>query len=263
MDAEPDRDSGGDAPSAAAETEGKPGGEEDLAGSEPERTVDATVAPAATEATVPPTEADEEDEDDDATPSPTKAASSPPPTPSPEGETSAPGQGEGGDASSPSYSPTVAYVKPSDELDPLANETGSKEAFEDGETVPPPGEEDEETPSSAEGADDDDEEEGPSSAEEEMEELFREGEEEAKKVGGWLTLASIVLMIYTAYQMSENPDGICASLCRLVITVVGCIIKIMLIPFKYIMGGGRPSGGHYMATPDYRDPYGSRHMELT
>ena len=34
------------------------------------------------------------------------------------------------------------------------------------------------------------------------------------------------------------------SLCRLVITVVGCIIKIMLIPFKYIMGGARPAGGH-------------------
>ena len=70
-------------------------------------------------------------------------------------------------------------------------------------------------------------------------------------------------MIYTAYQMSENPDGICASLCRLVITVIGCILKVALIPCKYILGGGRPSGGHYMATPDYRDPYGSRHMELT
>ena len=84
------------------------------------------------------------------------------------------------------------------------------------------------------------------------------------------------------------------SLCRLVITVIGCIIKIVLIPFKYVIGGGRPSGGHCefsmpyffrfagsqvprwsltqsllrkfpadMATPDYRDPYGSRHMELT
>lgn len=78
------------------------------------------------------------------------------------------------------------------------------------------------------------------------------------------------------------------SLCRLVITVVGCIVKILLIPFKYVMGGGRSSGGHCksriiwrvsgialllttfiflqlldMATPAYRDPYGSRHMELT
>ena len=35
-------------------------------------------------------------------------------------------------------------------------------------------------------------------------------EEEVKKVGGGVALASIILMIYTAYQMSENPDGICA-----------------------------------------------------
>ena len=98
---------------------------------------------------------------------------------------------------------------------------------------------------------------------ESMEEWEEEVEEEVKKVGGWLSFVFMILMIYTAYQMSENPDGICASLCRLVITVIGCILKILLIPFKYIIGGGRPSGGHYMATPDYRDPYGSRHMELT
>jgi len=76
-------------------------------------------------------------------------------------------------------------------------------------------------------------------------------------------VTSIILMIYTAYQMSENPDGICASLCRLVITIVGCIIKIVLIPFKFLMGGGRPTGGHYMATPDYRDPYGSRDIQIS
>ena len=37
-------------------------------------------------------------------------------------------------------------------------------------------------------------------------------EEEVKKCwrGGGVALASIILMIYTAYQMSENPDGICA-----------------------------------------------------
>merc|ERR1712194_244469 len=87
-------------------------------------------------------------------------------------------------------------------------------------------------------------------------------EEEVKKVGGWLSVTSIILMIYTAYQMSENPDGICASLCRLVITVVGCMIKIVLIPFKFIMGG-RQSGGAYMATPDYRDPYGSRDIQMS
>ncbi|KAL7530528.1 hypothetical protein ACHAXR_003536, partial [Thalassiosira sp. AJA248-18] len=147
----------------------------------------------------------------------------------------------------PTYSPTVEYVEPGESLDPVANEDANEEeAFENGEEIPNTGDKS----SSSSSTDDDN--------------FFRESkEEEAKKVGGWLSLASIVLMIYTAYQMSENPDGICASLCRLVITVIGCIIKIILIPFKYIMGGGRPSGGHYMATPDYRDPYGSRHMELT
>lgn len=43
-----------------------------------------------------------------------------------------------------------------------------------------------------------------------MDEMYREEEEEVKKVGGFLTFASIILMVYTAYQMSENPDGICA-----------------------------------------------------
>ncbi len=142
--------------------------------------------------------------------------------------------------------PTVEYVEPTDDyLDPVANEEKTeKEAFEDGKQKP--------DAAGATGTND-----------ESMEEWEEEVEEEVKKVGGWLSFVFMILMIYTAYQMSENPDGICASLCRLVITVIGCILKILLIPFKYIIGGGRPSGGHYMATPDYRDPYGSRHMELT
>lgn len=149
----------------------------------------------------------------------------------------------------PTAPPTVVYVEPVDEsLDPVANEQG--EDFEDGEVIQSGGNDgsSEDGSSSPSGTTTDD--------------IYRE-EEEVKKVGGWLSVMSIILMIYTAYQMSENPDGICASLCRLVITVIGCMIKIALIPCKFIMGGGRPSGGHYMATPDYRDPYGSRHLELT
>ncbi len=146
----------------------------------------------------------------------------------------------------PTSKPTIVYIEPTDDsLDPVANEEKTEtEAFEDGKQI-----------SKATGAT------GPN--DESMEEWEEEVEEEVKKVGGFLSFVFMILMIYTAYQMSENPDGICASLCRLVITVIGCILKIMLIPFKYIIGGGRPSGGHYMATPDYRDPYGSRHMELT
>ena len=149
-------------------------------------------------------------------------------------------------ASLPTSKPTMEYVEPTDDsLDPVVNEQKTEtEAFEDGKQKP--------NAAGATGTND-----------ESMEEWEEEVEEEVKKVGGWLSFVFMILMIYTAYQMSENPDGICASLCRLVITVIGCILKILLIPFKYIIGGGRPSGGHYMATPDYRDPYGSRHMELT
>ncbi len=146
--------------------------------------------------------------------------------------------------SPPTSKPTIEYIEPTDDsLDPVVNEEKTEtEAFEDGKQIP----------NAATGPND-----------ESMEEWEEEVEEEVKKVGGFLSFVFMILMIYTAYQMSENPDGICASLCRLVITVIGCILKIMLIPFKYIIGGGRPSGGRYMATPDYRDPYGSRHMELT
>jgi hypothetical protein len=41
-------------------------------------------------------------------------------------------------------------------------------------------------------------------------EMYKEEQEEVKKVGGWLSFVSVVLLVYTAYQMSENPDGICA-----------------------------------------------------
>ena len=156
----------------------------------------------------------------------------------------------------PTAKPTLAYVEMIDDsLDPVSNEEiTDKEAFEDGKAKPVSSAS---SASSTGGAD------SSKNNDESMEEFEEEVEEEVKKVGGWLSFVFLILMIYTAYQMSENPDGICASLCRLVITVLGCILKIALIPCKYILGGGRPSGGHYMATPDYRDPYGSRHMELT
>ena len=177
------------------------------------------------------------DEELISTPVPTEGLVPPPPSP-PTGKD----QGHWGTTSKP----TIEYVEPTDDyLDPVTNEEKTEiEAFEDGKQKP--------DAAGATGTND-----------ESMEEWEEEVEEEVKKVGGWLSFVFLILMIYTAYQMSENPDGICASLCRLVITVIGCILKIFLVPFKYILGGGRSSGGHYMATPDYRDPYGSRHMELT
>lgn len=168
---------------------------------------------------------------------------------------------------SPTQKPTFTYVDTDDALDPLANEKATeKEAFANGEAIPQTDDDDEEedddesNPATGPTTSWDDNDDGLSSST--MQNMPYD-EEEVKKVGGGLTLAALILMIFTAYQMSENPDGVCASLCRLIITVIGCIIKVMLIPFKYIVGGVRPAGGHYMATPAYNDPYGSRHMELT
>jgi hypothetical protein len=103
-------------------------------------------------------------------------------------------------------SPTVEYVKPGDDsLDPVANEKDAEnEPFENGEATPSKHDNsgDDELGSESGGLDDWDEDyDG---------KLSKDEEEEVKKVGGWLSFASIVLMIYTAYQMSENPDGICA-----------------------------------------------------
>lgn len=217
------------------------------------------------------TEEGDEDDTDDAdtlvsseTASPTQnAATSAPttkPTPNKVSNTSAPISGAT-TTSNPTPGATITTSSPS--YSPSENDE-----FEDGEVLSPQNEDDEEKENEeppsppAAAIDDDDDINGSSSLSSPSDDYYRE-EEEVKKVGGWLSFASIILMIYTAYQMSENPDGICASLCRLVITVIGCVVKILLIPIKFIMGGGRPSGGHYMATPDYRDPYGSRHMELT
>ena len=240
IDTEPDRDKlGNDEEDIALAEEG---GEEEESGTTEEdestKTGTATESTAASEATSTTTTTTTTPE--------TVVVSTPAPTP--EETTTAPPPAPVKDLGhwGTTAKPTIAYVEPIDEsLDPVANEENtSNEAFEDGKAKS--------ESSAATGTND-----------ESMEEWEEEVEEEVKKVGGWLSFVFMILMIYTAYQMSENPDGICASLCRLVITVIGCILKVALIPCKYILGGGRPSGGHYMATPDYRDPYGSRHMELT
>jgi len=100
-----------------------------------------------------------------------------------------------------------------------------------------------------------------SPSEQEFIEEFIEKEEEilkkkqevvAEEVGGISLLIGITFMIFTAYQMSENPDGVCASLCRLTFTLAGCFIKIILWPFKKLCGH-RFSGyaHHLVATQEY------------
>lgn len=87
-------------------------------------------------------------------------------------------------------------------------------------------------------------------------------ETEAKVFGGFGFIIAIVAMVFTAHQMSENPDGIYASLCRLAITIVSCIIKAVLMPFRSMFGHrGYYHGGHMPISTT--DPYRSHQMELT
>jgi hypothetical protein len=99
-------------------------------------------------------------------------------------------------------SPTVEYVEPSDDsLDPVSNEKDADDV---------PFENDEATSPMQEKSIDDEALSLDDWGEDYNEALLKDNEEEVKKGGGWLSVASIILMIYTAYQMSENPDGICA-----------------------------------------------------
>jgi len=89
-------------------------------------------------------------------------------------------------------------------------------------------------------------------------------EKEARRAGGLGFLLALCAMVFTAYQMSENPDGFYASVCRLAITMVGCILKLVLMPCRNLLGA-RYSAGHIpVSTMEYREPYrGSNDMELT
>lgn len=98
----------------------------------------------------------------------------------------------------------------------------------------------------------------------EEQELEQE-EKEAFRLGGLGFILTLVAMIFTAHQVSENPDGIYASICRLIITITGCALKIVVMPVRSVFGG-RYHGSHMpVSTMDYREPYGGgpHSMELT
>jgi hypothetical protein len=94
-----------------------------------------------------------------------------------------------------------------------------------------------------------------------LEEELKEEETTAKVFGGFGFLIAIVAMVFTAYQMSENPDGIYASLCRLAITIVSCVIKAVLMPFRSMLGHRGYHAGHMPISTT--DPYRSHQLELT
>jgi len=93
--------------------------------------------------------------------------------------------------------------------------------------------------------------------EEEVQELETELKQEeivARRAGGLGIFLGILAMIFTAHQMSENPDGIYASVCRLAITISSVVVKIVCYPCRKVMGfgGGNPYGGHMpISTSDY------------
>lgn len=76
----------------------------------------------------------------------------------------------------------------------------------------------------------------------------------ARKIGGWAILLCLAMMMLTAYQMSENPDGVFANICRLAMTVTGCIFKILLYPCKKLFGNRFTGYEHHLVTTqDFRD----------
>jgi hypothetical protein len=92
------------------------------------------------------------------------------------------------------------------------------------------------------------------------------------RVSSWPVLAMLLglaAMIFTAWQMSDNPDGVFASLCRLIITCLSLVYRVVtslcrkclpccLSPHHHHVGNGyhEPYGHMRVSTMDYgyKDP---------
>lgn len=55
-----------------------------------------------------------------------------------------------------------------------------------------------------------------------------------KKAFGVLFGGVILLMIFTAYQMKENPHGLCAGICNLSMMVVTLVFKVVCLPCRFV-----------------------------
>jgi hypothetical protein len=89
--------------------------------------------------------------------------------------------------------------------------------------------------------------------EEELQEELQQEEKVARRAGGAGIFLGIVAMIFTAHQMSENPDGIYASVCRLAITISSVVVKIVCMPCRKLLGfgAGNPHYGHISSSDTY------------
>lgn len=91
-------------------------------------------------------------------------------------------------------------------------------------------------------------------------EEIQQEERKVRTLGGFGFLLAVVAMIFTAWQMSDHPDGIYAAMCRLLITIIGLFVRILLTPCRSCLGGlngSRHYGEHMpVSTMDYgyRDP---------
>ena len=83
-------------------------------------------------------------------------------------------------------------------------------------------------------------------------------EKKAAKIGGWMIALTLALMVMTAYQMSENPDGVFANVCRLVITVCGCVLKIVLFPCKKFFPNRYGGYSNHLVTTSDSFPHDTR-----
>lgn len=97
------------------------------------------------------------------------------------------------------------------------------------------------------------------SSQEEFREQMQKEKREVREIGGLGIFLAIVAMIFTAWQISDNPDGLYAAMCRLIITVLGLITRLLLSPCWGYLGGGsanRQYGHVPVSTMDYgyRDP---------
>jgi hypothetical protein len=85
-------------------------------------------------------------------------------------------------------------------------------------------------------------------------------EKTAAKISLGFILLTLALMICTAHQMNDNPDGVYANVCRLAVTVTSVAFKIMLYPIRKVFGFGNGGYAHHLVTT--QDPYSSRSNRL-
>lgn len=67
--------------------------------------------------------------------------------------------------------------------------------------------------------------------------------------------------IFVAYQMLENPDGCCSSICRISVACWCGIIRCVCYPCRAICGCTGQSGGQHMIVPD--DGHFTHDLELS